>query len=79
MKAIVTKQNADGTYDQCGMNNKRLYSHYKTVTGLLRYGVIPTWLKEGVKIEIFNSNIYKDVPDRVILMKKDHYRVETKG
>lgn len=39
MKAIITRPNSDGTYDDVGMNNQYLTSHYKTKTGLLRYGI----------------------------------------
>lgn len=39
MKVIATRQNPDGTYDEVGMNNCRLFSQYQTINGALRYAV----------------------------------------
>jgi hypothetical protein len=39
MKAIITRQNADGTYDEVGINNRMLRSEYKSIKSLLRYGI----------------------------------------
>lgn len=52
MKAIVTRMNEDGTFDKVGMNNRYVTSHYKTVSGLIRYGVPKSWKKAGVRIEV---------------------------
>lgn len=37
MIAIITRQNADGTYDQVGMRNRRVSAEYKSVGNLCRY------------------------------------------
>jgi hypothetical protein len=65
MKAIVTRKNEDGTYDEVGMNNKFLTSQYKTVSGLIRHGIPKHWKDRGIKIEIFYGSIYRD-SDRVL-------------
>lgn len=58
MKAIVTRANPDGSFDEVGMNNRFVTNTYKTKHGLLRYG-IPAIFKGKVRIEIFNgSSIY---------------------
>lgn len=73
MKAIVTRQNADGTYDCVGMNNRTVVGPYKTRWGLRRYGVeyhLEKWAMQGprkqVRIELFyGDNLQKETPDRV--------------
>jgi len=57
MKAIITRQNKDGSYDDCGMNNRFLTGEYKTLKGLFRYGVPK---HKGVyRVEVFyGDSIY---------------------
>ncbi len=68
MKAIITKQNLDGSFDQVGMNSRVLVSHLKTEKGIRK------WAKEYAKgkthqIELWNSdNIYRD-PDKITVVK----------
>ncbi len=45
MKVIVTRQNADGSYDECGMSNRFLASQYKTVQGALRHAATSCWAR----------------------------------
>lgn len=37
MKAIITKQNADGTFNEVGMNTRALISHLKSERGVLKW------------------------------------------
>jgi hypothetical protein len=58
MKVILTRQNPDGSYDEVGMNNRRLHSHYKTVQGALRYALksaTPDWRGVTVRFEFFHD------------------------
>ena len=66
MKAIITKKNQNGSYDECGMNNRFLTSTYKTVKGLIKYGISKNWRSQGVRIEVFNYNLYQENPDKTI-------------
>ena len=61
MKALLTKQNDDGTYDECGMNNQHITSAYRTERGLRRYGL--GRFKGLVRVKMYNDNdIYRN-PD----------------
>lgn len=61
MKAIVTRQNADGTYDNVGMNNRTLFSQYRTKVGLIHYGVKRFANGKKCRVELFRDNeIYGD-------------------
>lgn len=66
MKAIVTKRNADGSYDEVGMNNRALFSHYKTKQGLLRYGVKPFANGRTCRVEIYYGDDIHKIPSEVI-------------
>ena len=71
MKAIVTKQNADGSFDEVGMSNRALFSHYKTKQGLLRYGVFPFAKDHTCRVEIYyGDNIHRG-PNEVFYVKHD--------
>ena len=68
MKIIYTRQNADGSYDQCGMNNQRLTSHYKTTSGFLRYGIPSNFYGNTLKLEVwYGDNIYRN-PDKTMFV-----------
>lgn len=66
MKAIITRQNADGTYDEVGINNRMLRSEYKSIKSLLRYGIGEQFANRMIWIEVFFTNIYQDKPDRTV-------------
>ena len=66
MKAIITRKNQDGSYDNVGMRNRFLANHYKTVKSLMRYGISENWRSRGVRVEIFNYNLYQEKPDKII-------------
>ena len=68
MQVIVTKQNNDGTYDEVGMNNRALFSQYKTISGAIRYGAKPFARGKPCRIEFFN-NIYA-CPFKVIYINE---------
>ena len=52
MFAIITRPNSDGSYDGVGMNNRIATSRYKTIRGLIKYG-IPDHFKGKIRIECF--------------------------
>jgi hypothetical protein len=60
MKAIVTRQNADGSYDAVGMNNRRVTRTYFSEANLLRYGLrfcAGLWPKgTHIRVEIFRGD-----------------------
>lgn len=58
MKAILTKQNDNGTYDSVGMRNRSIVSNYATKKGLLRFAVKPFGNGRKVRVEILGSSIY---------------------
>jgi hypothetical protein len=64
MQIIVTKQNPNGTYDEVGMNNRALFSQYKTISGAIRYGAKPYANGKPCRVEFF-TNVYAD-PFKVI-------------
>lgn len=57
MRAIITRQNPDGTYDTVGMNNRSLTKDYGSVHALVRYGIKPAVDAAGkpCKVEIFQD------------------------
>lgn len=67
MKVIVTKQNADGSFDEVGMNNRSIFSQFKTKIGAFRR--MKQILPPGTyRLEFFTDNgIYGDPFDTQIL------------
>ena len=64
MKMLVSHK-VNGKYAECGTNDQILRSNYKTVKGLIRYGIPEKWLDDGVRIQVWrDDNIYRD-PDSV--------------
>ena len=53
MRAIITKQNEDKSFDECGMNNRRVTKSYKSVATLLKYGLPKFWKSSTVRVEFF--------------------------
>jgi len=65
MKIIYTRQNKDGSYDEVGMNNRRLTSKYNTTNGFIRYGIPSDYYGNTLKLEVwYGDNIYR-APDKV--------------
>jgi hypothetical protein len=60
IRYIVTRQNADGTYDEVGMSNRTIVSGYKTWAGALRYAIKPFGRGVTVRVEAFPSNLHTD-------------------
>lgn len=56
MKAIITKQRLDGTFDSVGMNNRALISHLTTERGVIKWAAGYAGGKPH-RIELF-TNIY---------------------
>jgi len=65
MKAIITRQNKDGTFDNVGMNNKMITGEYKTKKNLLRYGIPEHFKKHTCRIELF-LDIHDKQPFEII-------------
>jgi len=61
MRAILTRQNSDDTFDSAGMNNRLLTGDYKTLRNLVKYGIPEHYKNRGagaLRIEIFNGSIH---------------------
>jgi len=58
MQAIITKQNADGSYSEAGMNTRCLISYLKSERGVLKWAAGYAGGKPH-RIQLF-SNIYAD-------------------
>ena len=56
-KFIVTRKNKDGSFDNVGMNNRYLTSGYKTLSGLIRYGISEQWKKNGFRVQDINDKV----------------------
>lgn len=66
MRAIVTRENPDGTFDNVGIFNRTITKAYKTEQQLLRYGVTPyaeTSRSGWVRVEVFRRSIYGEPDD----------------
>jgi hypothetical protein len=60
MKIIVIKQNTDGSYDQVGMNNRSLFSEYKTLHNAIKYGAKMFANGNPCKVEVYPVGIYEE-------------------
>jgi hypothetical protein len=59
MKIIYTRQNKDGSYDEVGMDNRRLTSKYTTTNGFVRHGIPSDYYGHTLRLEVwFGNNIY---------------------
>jgi len=59
MKAIVTLQNQDGTFDTVGMNNRRPINNLKTVRGIVNVaGRFAGSRPHRIEIHPFTQNSY---------------------
>lgn len=54
---IVTRKNSDGSFDDVGMNNRYLTSNYKTLAGLIRYGVSEQCKTAGFRVQDINDHV----------------------
>lgn len=57
-KYLVTRQNADGSYDEVGMNNCYIVSGYKTYKNAFKYGINPFGNGRKVRVEVYGDNIH---------------------
>jgi hypothetical protein len=55
-RAVVTKRNPDGSYDEAGMRNRAVVSHLNTEHGIRRWA--KQYAKGPHRIEYFDSNMY---------------------
>ena len=68
MKIIYTKANAKGEYNDVGMTDRGLTSHYKTTSGFLRYGIPSNFYGNTLKLEVwYGDNIYRN-PDKTMFV-----------
>ena len=56
-KFIVTRKNKDGSFDNVGMNNRYLTSEYRTLSGLIRYGISEQWKQYGFRVQDINDKV----------------------
>lgn len=57
-KYLCTRQNADGSYDEVGMNNRCIISGYKTYKNAFKYGINVFGRGRPVRVEVYGDNIY---------------------
>ena len=67
MKAIVTRQNPDGSFDEVGMRNRTLFSDLKTVRGVLRRAR-KLWPIGALRLEVFYGSVYGE-PSEVLFVE----------
>lgn len=60
---LVTKQNADGTYDEVGMNNRCIISGYKTYKNAFKYGINVFGNGKTCRVEVYNGSIHQNPAD----------------
>jgi hypothetical protein len=60
---IVTRKNSDDSFDNVGMNNRYLTSSYKTLAGLIRYGVSEQWKIAGFRVQDMNDRVLYQSPE----------------
>lgn len=76
MKIIVTKENADGSFDNVGTNNRALFSNYKTLKNAIKFGAVPYADGKKIRVEVYpTDNIYAEC-NWVIYLDSDGRRVE---
>ena len=70
---IVTRQNADGSYDSVGMNNRCIISGYKLYRNAFKYGINVFGRGKTCKVEVF-SNIHQEPKDTFYTLTFAHTR-----
>ena len=66
MKFIATKSNFDGSFDECGMNNRTLFSKYKSKTSFNRYCLPFLWPdSDAIRVECFYDDRFYGDPVEV--------------
>jgi hypothetical protein len=61
---IVTRQNADGSYDSVGMNNRCIIRGYKLYRNAFKYGINPFGSGRMCRVEEY-SNVRDEKPRQV--------------
>lgn len=76
MKIIVTKQNADGSFDNVGTNNRAIFSGYKTLKNAIKFGALPYANGKVIRVEVYpGGNIYTEC-NWVIYLDSNGKRIE---
>jgi hypothetical protein len=55
IKAIVTKQNADGTFDEVGMNNRTIIGPYKRLSTILKHADEWAGPNKTIRVELYRN------------------------
>jgi len=61
-KYLITRQNADGTYDSAGMNNRMIVSDYKTYRNAFKYAINPFGRGRMCQVEVYHGSIQAPKP-----------------
>lgn len=57
MKYLVTRQNADGSFDSVGMNNRTIVSGYKTYHNAFRFAIRPFGNGRVCRVEVYAGSV----------------------
>jgi hypothetical protein len=67
MRAIITRENRDGSFDNVGMNNRIVSRSYMSEAQLIRHAVVPYAESSPtgwVRVEVFRATLH-GTPDSV--------------
>lgn len=72
MRAIITRANPDGTFDNVGIRNRMVTGSYKTVRGLIKHGVPKNWSEGRLRLELFTEHAwaYYEPPSDVVFIPR---------
>lgn len=59
MKIVVTIKSPDGSYDEVGMQNRAIFTHYKTLQGAIKYGALRFAKGKPFRLEVLDeANVF---------------------
>jgi len=59
---IITRQNADGTYDSAGMNNRMIVRGYKLYRNAFKYAINPFGRGRMCQVEVYPGSVQAEKP-----------------
>jgi hypothetical protein len=59
-KYLVTRQNADGSYDEVGMSNRCVVDGYKTFRNAFKYSINSFGNGKRVKVEVYADSLLSE-------------------
>ena len=68
MRAIITRQNQDGSYDEVGMANRIYTGTYKYARNLIQYAIPKHFQNKNLRVEIYYTPIQQDKPDLTVFI-----------